>query len=163
VRLPDGRHVIARDPLAVGLAVYLVPQVFVVWMWVTVREWRAVAQLDDGPPRPPRSARRWYVGLLGAAVVGWALLQLPIPPVTFLVPIDALHQWPPGSWWPPWLYWLILSVASAPVALYCQAYANQRWVRSGCRVPEGPALATPSVGIAYAKNGPRRSPRGTVR
>jgi hypothetical protein len=128
--------VVVRDPLAVGLVVFLLPQAFVVWLWATLRDWHRVRRLAE---RPTAASGwwRWWVGLLGSVVLGWALLQIPVVPVTFLVPIRAVQYWP-GLFWPPVVYWLLLSVMSAPVAAYLQIHANRRYDRSGQRVWEGP-------------------------
>ena len=134
VRLADARHVVVRDPLAVGVLVFLLPQAFVVWLCAAMRDLRRVNRVA---PRGAGGSWRWWGGLAGATALGWALLQVPVAPMTFLVPIGTLQYWP-GLFWPVPVYWSILSVASAPVAAYIQASANRRWEGSGRRVWEGP-------------------------
>jgi hypothetical protein len=155
VRLSDGRHVVVRDPLAVGLLVFLLPQAFLLWLWAVVRDWRRVIRAAEGGKadrgaavigvRVSRSSLRWFGGLVGACVLGWVLVQIPIAPVTFLIPLEPLQVWPPGAWWPWLTYWLVLSVASAPVAAYCQVSVNRLFDRSGSRVWEGPTPSTASL------------------
>jgi hypothetical protein len=154
VRLPTGQHAVVRDPLAVGLAVFVLPQVFFLWLWTAVRDWHRASRVTgvdgrrDGPAvvhlRLSRSQLWWCGGVVATCAGGWLLQQVPIPPVSFLLPSDALHQWPPGTWWPAFLYWFVLSVCSAPVAAYCQASLNGRLKRSGRPVSEAP---TPSTGV----------------
>lgn len=145
VLLPNGRRVIVRDPLAVALIVFLIPQVFLVWLVGIVHELRSVARADKDEDAPirlgiprPASLRHSLTAVAFAAVAGWLLLQIPVLPVTFLIPWHIAQAWPPGSWWPPWLYWTILALTGPPVVALAQATANRLWKRAGTPVREGP-------------------------
>jgi hypothetical protein len=149
VRLADGRHVVVRDPLAVALIVYLFPQAVLVWIAGIVRELRSVNRAGrEDPPgrrqkREPATLLRGLGVVLLSAVAGWLVIQIPIAPVTFLLTSDIAHSWPPGHWWPGWLYWAIIALTGAPIVALAQATANRRWERAGTAVCEGPGGSGP--------------------
>jgi hypothetical protein len=136
--------VVVRDPLAVALIVYLFPQAFLVWIAGIVRELRSDhrAGYEDPAKRlgmhSPATLLRVLGGVLLGAAAGWLVVQIPVAPVTFLVPWDVAQSWPPGRWWPGWLYWAIMAFTGAPMVALAQATTNRRWKRAGTAVCEGP-------------------------
>jgi hypothetical protein len=154
LRLSDGRYVAVRDPFATGLIIFLVPQSFLVWLAVVVLDLKAIfrargrrpGQIRIGATTTPGT--RWVVGLALAPAAGWFLYQLPIAPLTALVPSDLIAAWPPGSWWPWWLGQAVLVLTTPTVAAYGQHTLNRLLTGVGTPVQEGPEPSPPETSPA---------------
>jgi len=90
LQLMNGGRVVARDPIAVALTVYLVPHAFPVWLGLLIRDVRRVQRIRA---RVSASRHREVIVrttgvLILSAIAGLMLLQVPVPPLWILVPLD---------------------------------------------------------------------------
>jgi membrane protein implicated in regulation of membrane protease activity len=142
MQLADGRRVVVRDPLTAALVVYLVPQVFLVWLAVVVRDVRRVRRARGRAGA--FIGRATFLSMLGAltisAVVGWLFLLVPVPSVWILTPADlpfAPVAWPPVPL-PPLPAYVVVALTAPTVVVYGQLMANRLLREAGTVIFEGP-------------------------